>query len=372
MKAICTLLSIFFLAQGAMAQPTYFGPNYTHLSSGSNCIYNYTLLDQSIIGHFPSDIIIFNHVYGTTSGTHQAYMPNSFGLWDESTTWSLFDETSTPMDTNLAFNVLNARQNGTGMVHTVTAENSVNNWSLIDNPLLNNNPNAIFFITKTWTNGIYDSSHVGIWYSESAARWSVYNEDGFTPLQLNSTYNIFIPNAGTTWFKHVATTTDYITVLDHPLLNGNPNARIFVAHDYTNGAGTTGYINDEIGVWYNGSNWTIYAEVLPNLFVGATFNVLIVSDFNTGIEKHSDQANLKLFPNPASNHLTIDISESDISSIPAITLSTSDGRCVLNLDKPMVKGNQITLDLSRIPSGLYILSLKSRNAVLSKKVNIVR
>ncbi|HMN91105.1 MAG TPA: membrane dipeptidase, partial [Saprospiraceae bacterium] len=81
--------------------------------------------------------------------------------------------------------------------------------------------------------------------------------------------------------RHVTTATNtngHITTLDHAQLNGNPNAMVFIMPNYnTNGADPTGAdYQQNAGVWYNGSRWTIFNQntsngMPPNL----TFNVLI-------------------------------------------------------------------------------------------------
>lgn len=82
-------------------------------------------------------------------------------------------------------------------------------------------------------------------------------------------------------FRHVTTAANvsgHITSLDHPQLNGNPNAMLFVLPNYNlNGAEAAGQnYQQNAGVWYNGSRWTIFnqdtKEPMP---LNMTFNVLI-------------------------------------------------------------------------------------------------
>lgn len=233
MKRLFTILAIVFVTSNLLGQATWFGPNYVHLNTAANCFGDYTLLNPAIIGSNLGDVILFSHVWGV-EGTHEEYMHKSCGLWHTGFEWSVFDETQQAMDTNYAFNVLNANTNGTGFTHAVTSANLIENFSLIDHPLLNGHPERIFFISKTWMDGVYDTAHVGIWYDEVFGQWTIYNEAAYPQtLELNSTYNIFIPDTLKSCFKHVATDSYYTTTLDDARINGNPNARIFVVHDYT-------------------------------------------------------------------------------------------------------------------------------------------
>ena len=373
MKHFLTLFVLVLFGQVLFGQ-TYYGPNYVHANHTSNCFADYTLLDGSIVGTNSADHLIFTHVWGITDGTHERYMPQSHGLWYTGAEWSIFNEKQIAIDTNLAFNVLNAKVNGTAFTHTVTGANSIDNVSLIDNSLLNDNPDAVFFISKTWDNGVYDTAHVGIWYDQTDLKWTVYNEDGFTPLEVNSTYNIFIPEAGTSYFKHVATGNYYITYLDDPLLNGNPDAKIFVVHDYTNAPSTTGYINREIGVWYDGANWTIYNDdPSDTLFNGATFNVLVIKDFPVGVANNTkDIGKLSVTPNPATEKITVQLNSPGLKTLKELRLSAIDGRTVLQKSYNGEPAEPIILDLSMVSQGLYVLTATTGDGTLSAKVNVVR
>ncbi len=355
------------------AQPSYFGPNYVHANSGANCIGDFTILNTSIIGNTATDKIIFTHVWGLTDNTHEEYMPNSNGLWYTGASWSIYDETRVSMDTNLAYNVLNCKQNGTAFTHTVTVANSVLNWSIIDNPALNGHPDAVFFITKTWDNGIYDTAHVGIWYEQAVSKWTVYNENSSNALAINSTYNIFVPSAGTSYFKQVATDSNYITYIDNPLTNGNQNVKIFVVHDFTTSSGTMGYVDDEIGVWYDGAGWSIYTEN-PNsyLFPGATFNVLVIADWPVGVNNMGNiSSNLKLSPNPSSEYVRISLSN-ESSKIKSVEVSSLDGRSMIRNEFASYVTMPYELNINSLAGGLYLVKVMTDEGLLTARLSVVK
>ena len=79
-------------------------------------------------------------------------------------------------------------------------------------------------------------------------------------------------------FQHTATAgtvSGNLTRIDHPLLNGNSNAMVFVTHVY--GPGSNVYV-PAVGVYYDPgpSRWTIYREDLGAMPVSAAFNVLVI------------------------------------------------------------------------------------------------
>ena len=93
---------------------------------------------------------------------------------------------------------------------------------------------------------------------------------------LISTLLLTLTTTAQTAFRHVTTATNtngHITTLDHPQLNGNPNAILQVTADFRNV-----YNASNVGVWYNGTKWTIYNQdkkVMSNQ--GLQFNVMIVT-----------------------------------------------------------------------------------------------
>jgi hypothetical protein len=85
-------------------------------------------------------------------------------------------------------------------------------------------------------------------------------------------------------FRHLTTeknTAGHITTLDHPQLNGNAKAIVFILPNYNvNGAEAGGQnYNQNAGVWYDGGRWTIFnqntKEPMP---LNMTFNVMIAPE----------------------------------------------------------------------------------------------
>lgn len=80
-------------------------------------------------------------------------------------------------------------------------------------------------------------------------------------------------------FVHTTTAANisgYITTIDHPDLNGNSSAKIFIANRWE------GIYNNQItSIWYTGSFWTIYNEDTGvDMTEGLKFNVYIADPAN--------------------------------------------------------------------------------------------
>ena len=151
-------------------------------------------------------------------------------------------------------------------VHTATAGNISGDASFISHPDLDGNPNARLIVTHTWnppgSAGVYNTHQTGVFYSAGLNQWSVYNESG-APMIVGSSYNIYI-GQGSDTSLHIADVgnqgaIDSYTVLNHPDLNNNPNARLFIQTYYN----PNSLRNDHpYGVWYdtNTNRWIIYSE----------------------------------------------------------------------------------------------------------------
>jgi hypothetical protein len=66
-------------------------------------------------------------------------------------------------------------------VHRATPENISANSTYLDDPLTNNNPDAILYVTQNWNPGgngdTYNDHPIGVWYDSSRQRWAIFNQD---------------------------------------------------------------------------------------------------------------------------------------------------------------------------------------------------
>lgn len=168
--------------------------------------------------------------------------------------------------------------------HTATSANTFGDYTLIDNPVSDNNPNAIVFVTANWNPGGsytgFDNHQVGVWYDARAGKWGIFNEDA-TSMPVGASFNVYVlpgtsPNTVFVQTVTTANSSGYITFINNAGLNGNPAANFLVTQNWNPGGSGGTYNNHAIGVWYDSyvGEWTIYNEdgsALPN---GASFNVV--------------------------------------------------------------------------------------------------
>lgn len=92
--------------------------------------------------------------------------------------------------------------NPAAFVHSATVANTTvpscasNQCTLIDNPLINGNPNAILIVTQRYnegesTLGVYNAHVVGVWYAPAQGKWTIFNED-LAAMPVGAKFNVLV------------------------------------------------------------------------------------------------------------------------------------------------------------------------------------
>jgi hypothetical protein len=81
-------------------------------------------------------------------------------------------------------------------VHNVDSAsmNLSSSYSIFDNPLTNNNPDANILVTQLLNGGDYFDHVLGVWYSDAIQKWIVYTEDGW-PFVEDLKFNVYVSNS---------------------------------------------------------------------------------------------------------------------------------------------------------------------------------
>jgi hypothetical protein len=256
------------------------GVQFVHVATAANITSNWTTIDHPLTNGKPDAIILVtpNWNPGNVGGT---YDNHPIGVWYTGSKWAIFNQDLAAIPVGAAFNVIIPTTGAGVFVHTATAGNSFDDYTMIDNPLTNGNPNAIVFVTPNFNPGggagVYSDYKIGVFYTGS--KWAIFNQDGGTAIPVNASFNVSVLTAGTGIFVHTATagnsTGDY-TMIDNALTNNNPNAIVFVTPNWNPGNVGGTYDNHNIGVWYTGSKWAIFNQDLTAIPVNAAFNVLVL------------------------------------------------------------------------------------------------
>src|SRR5690606_11362551 len=156
--------------------------------------------------------------------------------------------------------------------------NVTSNWASVNRPSANDDPTAIVFVNHSY-NGAFHPHSQGGCYTSGTGRWAICNHhapvDMPNDLRLKLRCSPVDPDVSV----HTASALDVAanaTFLDHPRLNGNPDAIVFVTQNWHPGGGLLGVYNDHaIGVWYHEDReqWGIFNQDLAVMPLGASFNV---------------------------------------------------------------------------------------------------
>lgn len=211
-----------------------------------------------------SSPLTFEHTFtglaGNTKYSAEAYAKNEGGGFAQGTAVEV--TTGVPIPTSGVF------------IHKVAAATTA---SILDDPGLNSNPNAIIMLTANYTaSAVYSPSPLAVRYV--SGRWSVVNQNG-SSLPANVSCNIYYTAPSKTAFRHTATTGNtylgtsvYLTTLDHPLLNDKPDAKLLA----TKVRGTSAANSSSFGLFYTDGRWRIYQQTVgQNILPGTEFNIII-------------------------------------------------------------------------------------------------
>jgi len=205
------------------------------------------------------------------------------------------------MPAGAAFNVLIPAVDTSVFVHIARAVNITSNWTTIDHPLTNNNPNAIVLVTQNWNPGgvgnTYNDYPIGVWYSSSAKKWAVFNQDNTSSMPTGADFNVLIPPTGADVFVHTARAANiagHYTYIDHPLTNENPNAMVLVTQNWNPGGSGDTYNDHTFGVWYSSGakKWAVFNQDFAAMPAGAAFNVLIATTDSAAFVHTARAANI--------------------------------------------------------------------------------
>lgn len=273
-----------------------------HTANASNIFNNYTLITHPALDGNPNARLLVSQILLSSSGN--IYNNREIGVWYNGSKWGIFNQNWDNMPVGASFNVLVLNEQNS-FVHTAASSTIEGIWTKLDHPAINNNPKALIYVTQNWNpgggSGIFNTGKAVVWYNSTDGRWGIFNEN-ISPMVVNSHYNVFF---GSPNFAHKSTVDNIanaVTFFENPLVNRDPNARIFALHNWNPfGVGTNVY-NKKIGVYYSASNakWGVFSQddspMPENIY------------FNVAIAPHSDSAFLHTTSasNISANYTSID------------------------------------------------------------------
>ena len=262
-----------------IAVPTTNGTAFKFISPPSLGA-NWTDINNASTNSNPGAIVFATHNWGTGYDNTNIYDNSMVGVWYDASNskWSVYNEkTYDSMTANMAFNIFVADTNGgRAFIQYTHASNIIADYTVISNPWLDNNPNAVIIVTHNYTagGGTYDTIPFGVWYDGS--KWTIYNQSS-AAMDTGLAFNVLVASA--------PVNTGIANVLTNPVnFKAYPNpASENVTLNYSLSTSSTISIKlysvdgREVSTVFNGSqaagNYTLNQNV-SNLQPGAYFFVL--------------------------------------------------------------------------------------------------
>ncbi len=167
-----------------------------HIATIDNTEGGSTDIDDALFnGNDPGPYAFMNTYYNPNS----VYNPGNWSMYYYATgaVRSIFENNNAAVPEGSAFKIAIPGASTTRFTHTATTDNIVANYTLIDHPELNNNPDATFlFLHYFGVGGIDSNVHLnattGIWFN--GIQWAIFTE-GFEEMPVNIAFDIVIaPN----------------------------------------------------------------------------------------------------------------------------------------------------------------------------------
>jgi len=274
---------------------------FVHTATVGNSNGDHTFIYNVLTNFNPNAIILVTPSYnpGNAGGTN-ANFPIAVDYNNNGNEWAVFNQDGTAMPVGAAFNVFVLTPGVGVFIQTAATENIGGGATIIDNPLTNDHPNAIVFVTPNLTPsgvlGTLDDHPIAAFYDGS--QWAIINQ-GPTDVPLGAAFNVLVLVPASDIFVHAATagnTVGSYTRLDNALTNapGNTNAIVFTTPNFNPGGGAGVFNNHNISVAYSFSGWAISNQDNAAMPASAAFNVLVPNPDTSVFVHKATLANISL------------------------------------------------------------------------------
>jgi hypothetical protein len=180
-----------------LAVPASSSSVFVQTATSANIAGDSTFIDSSLTNDNPGAQLQVTQDWNP-GGSGGVYNNHNIGVWYDTTNheWAIFNQDEATMTTGAAFNVMvgTAPSNGgTGAVQKVKAKNTAGDSTLINNAVVNGDPNAVVFTTPNWdpsgSGGTYDDVAPGVWWTGSTI--AVFQEDTSSMIK-HSAFNVLM------------------------------------------------------------------------------------------------------------------------------------------------------------------------------------
>jgi len=170
--------------------------SFIHRATEENRRGDYTYISDPSIDGDPNAIVIASPT-SDQKGLRTASYKHNTGVWYESGAdkWAIFNQDRTAVPKGATFEVEVPQASAT-FVHHADLLNTAGNYTYLDDPLTNGEPDAVLSVTQNWNpgggGGVYNNHPVGAVYDAKLEKWAIYNRDGAS-MPKGAAFNISVP-----------------------------------------------------------------------------------------------------------------------------------------------------------------------------------
>jgi len=347
---------------------------YVHTATTDNSSGNITYINHPDLNGNPGAGIVYVHTWNA-NGLPSVYNNNVTGLWYNSgrNQWAIYNEIDTEPIVNGSHYMVYIADDPTNVITHVSNAGNQGSFgpatTVIDNPLMNGLDPGPFAIMSHYynPNNTYNDQNFGFYYDTALDKRGIYDENAGPAIPDGAAFKILIRGEGVDRFTHTATTgniSGHTSLIDHPLLNDNPNATFVFSH-YWGVAGVDSQqdLDAVVSVYYASGFWRFYCEDQSTpMPANIVFDIIVAPQDVLSVEDN-EALSYQVYPNPATNMINVEVGN---TAIVTATLYNILGQEVANF-----KGNEThlqQLDISGQASGNYILKVTTKSASQSFKI----
>ena len=354
--------------------------SFVHKTSASNNTGNLTYFDNPLVNRDPNAYVFALHTWNPFGSGTTTY-DKKLGVYYFSSVWGIFSQDVSVMPEGIYFNTAIAPKTDSTFLHTTNVSNISSNYTTIDNPLINGNPNAKILVQQRYI-ASYNNKNVGLWYKASASKWTIFNQD-YSAMEAGMDFNVWLLNDNKSFVHEVDSAsfigTNVYTYIDNPLTNNNPDANILVTALLDNGP----YFDHVLGVWYSSGlqKWAIYTEDGTAFALGLKYNVYVANSLGTptSVEEENNPTivnNFELqqnFPNPFNPTTQIRFSLAEQSQV-TLKVYNILGKEIVTLvnDVKSAGVHEVSFDGSGLASGVYFYTLQTGKFTQTHKMILMK
>lgn len=377
---------IIFLFAILFYSAIYSQPNilFEHCATAGNINGDLTEIDHPAMNNDPSAHVQVMKVRKGISGAI-INNPHNVGMRYNPFTerWYVHNEfAGTPMIENSCYLISIAGVDVSDIKsHKVTSGTILpgfDNTSVINHAAINDNSSARCMCTKLQdADEVQNNNPIELYYNWlSPGSWYISTPSGQV-IPIGSAFSILCNPPGFSIVQHeslfenvgseVNSVTDYAywTILDHVLLNNNPNAFLFVNHRREP---ATTFIYSDFSVFYNSvtGKWQLHIE-LESYISGFSFPIgnffdIFIWDGTLDTSKFNIADNLKVYPNPSNSVFTVEAKH----AISGISIFNILGQKLVDFSGEAK--NKKEIDLSNYDTGHYFAKIETGNALETVKL----